>query len=723
MTSNHDTPTAASAAELLCSLAGPQAELRPDQAEAITALVDDRTRVLLIQSTGWGKSAVYFIATALLRRAGHGPTLLVSPLLALMRDQIDHARSMGINAVTINSTNRDDWEATEAAIAANEVDLLCISPERLNSPWFYQTVMPSLASQVGLLVIDEAHCISDWGHDFRPDYRRIADLLAILGDTPVLACTATANARVTADVAEQLGTSPVVLKGSLDRQSLALSVRRLDPASRLTYVDWLLATLPGSGIIYTLTVDQTQRVAEYLTSRGHDVVAYSGATDPQLRTTIEAGLKANDLKAVVATSALGMGFDKPDLSFTIHLGAPSSPIAYVQQVGRAGRALASANCILLPTESDRRIWEFFDSTAMPPLGVINQTLDFLNVTTAPPSPYEADYPYQPPPTAAPVYVTRSMTELENTVNLGRTRIEAMLKILDVDGAVERVTGGYRSTGHPWQPDVERLERVAANRRTEQDLMEGYEATDQCRMVYLRHVLDDPAEPCGRCDNCLGALPATITPPDDLDTAPATEFLKSATTIILPRKAWPRGLKLSHPHLPSGNIPPDLRPSKGRALATTGDGGWSTAVTAARSAYSDPPLSPELADGFAAMLGAWSWDQRPTWVTYVPSRANPELITYLASRISQLGRLPLLDVIRRVPQTTANPPQATFANSTHQFTNVATAFEIVPGHTLPKGPVLLLDDTINSGWTLTVVSALLRSSGVPAVLPAVLEKLR
>ena len=336
-----DTALRDRAEEVLRTLAGPGARLRDDQWTAIHALVVQRRRALVVQRTGWGKSAVYFVATALLRAGGAGPTVIVSPLLALMRNQIDAAARAGVRAVTVNSANTGDWDATYAAIDAGEVDVLLVSPERLNNPDFRDRVLPRLTASTGLLVVDEAHCVSDWGHDFRPDYRRLRALIAELPPgIPVLATTATANDRVVRDVTEQLGLSsgePLVLRGSLDRESLRLSVVRLPtPAQRLGWLAAHLAELPGAGIVYTLTIAAAEEVAEFLRERGVPVASYTGKTDPEQRLAAEADLLANRVKALVATSALGMGFDKPDLGFVVHLGAPSSPVAYYQQIGRAG---------------------------------------------------------------------------------------------------------------------------------------------------------------------------------------------------------------------------------------------------------------------------------------------------------------------------------------------------------------------------------------------------
>jgi ATP-dependent DNA helicase RecQ len=374
---------------VLRELAGGDARLREDQWSAIEALVVDHRRALVVQRTGWGKSAVYFVATALLRAAGAGPTVIVSPLLALMRNQIDAAARAGITARTINSANAEEWETVQAEVAAGAVDVLLVSPERLNNPDFRDQVLPRLAASTGLLVVDEAHCISDWGHDFRPDYRRLRTMLADLpAGVPVLATTATANSRVTADVAEQLGTGggeALVLRGPLDRESLKLGVVQLgDPAHRLAWLADRLGELPGSGIVYTLTVAAAEEVTAFLRQRGFAVASYSGRTEDVDRRSAEADLLANRVKALVATSALGMGFDKPDLGFVVHLGSPQSPIAYYQQVGRAGRGIKQAEALLLPGPEDQAIWRYFASLAFPPEEQVRATLAALAAHTVHP---------------------------------------------------------------------------------------------------------------------------------------------------------------------------------------------------------------------------------------------------------------------------------------------------------------------------------------------------
>src|SRR3954449_4851484 len=491
----------------LRALAGPDATLREDQWRGVAALGGGRRRALVVQRTGWGKSAVYFVATALLRAQGAGATVIVSPLLALMRNQVAAAERAGIRAHTINSANVEEWDGVQAQVHEGTVDVLLVSPERLNNPSFRDDVLPKLAAETGLLVVDEAHCISDWGHDFRPDYRRIRSLLTDLpAGIPVLATTATANARVVDDVAAQLGTgqlgtggdAPLVLRGDLDRESLHLAVLSLPSnAHRLAWLADHLRELDGSGIVYTLTVAQAEAVTTFLRAQGYDVTAYTGRSETADRMAAEEDLLANRVKALVATSALGMGFDKPDLGFVIHLGAPQSPIAYYQQVGRAGRGVERADVLLLPGTEDEAIWQYFASLAFPPEEQVRQVLAALDG------------------------VTLSTAALEPRGGLRRTRLETMLKVLDVDGAVRRVQGGWTSTGQPWSYDAERYAQVDADRRAEQQAMRDYVTTDGCRMEYLRRQLDDPeARRCGRCDNCLGRPLDTTVAPAALDAASA-----------------------------------------------------------------------------------------------------------------------------------------------------------------------------------------------------------
>ncbi|HEX4726001.1 MAG TPA: RecQ family ATP-dependent DNA helicase [Pseudonocardiaceae bacterium] len=679
------------AEELLAKLAGDGATLRPDQWTAIRALVVDRRRALVVQRTGWGKSAVYFIATALLREQGAGPTLIVSPLLALMRNQIEAATRAGVHAATINSANNEDWHAVQQDVTEGRVDVLLVSPERLNNPDFRDTVLPSLTATTGLLVVDEAHCVSDWGHDFRPDYRRLRTLLAELPDgVPVLATTATANDRVIHDVAEQLtlgaDTNALVLRGALDRESLHLAVVRLPTnEARLGWLAQRLGELPGSGIIYTLTVAATEEVAAFLCDRGFEVAAYSGRTDTAERTAVERNLLANRLKAVVATSALGMGFDKPDLGFVVHMGAPQSPIAYYQQIGRAGRGVRRADVLLLPGREDRDIWAYFGSLAFPSSGVVRQLLDALSAEDRPLS------------TAA----------LEPKVDLSRSRLEMVLKVLDVDGAVRRVRGGWEATGQPWEYDAERYERIASARASEQQAMLDYQATDACRMEFLLNQLDDPnATPCGRCDNCTGKAWADDVAPEVAEAA--RERLHRPGVDLPPRKLWPTGLSTLDVPL-SGKIPATDAAREGRALSRLTDIGWGTRLRTLL-AEDDAEVPDDVFAACVRVLAAWQWKERPVGVVTITSTRHQKLITSLGNRLAAVGRLSPLG--RIAVDTGPGHP----ANSARRVAQLWPAMRALAEVSTVEGPVLLVDDLLDTGWTMTLAARLLRRAGAPAVLP-------
>ena len=675
----------------LRALAGEHAALREDQWTAIAALVEEKRRALVVQRTGWGKSAVYFVATLLLRERGAGPTVIVSPLLALMRNQVAAAERAGVRAVTVNSSNASDWDQVYAAVQDGRVDALLISPERLNNPGFRDEVLPSLAASAGLLVVDEAHCISDWGHDFRPDYRRIHTLLAELSPTtPVLATTATANARVVGDVAEQLGADTLVLRGSLERESLHLAVLQLpSPAHRLAWLADHLPALPGSGIVYTLTVAAAEEVAAFLQKRGVLALAYSGRTEDAERLAAEEALLANEIKVLVATSALGMGFDKADLGFVVHLGAPPSPIAYYQQIGRAGRGVERAHVVLLPGAEDEAIWRYFASLAFPSEDSVRRTLDVLSNARGPLS------------TAA----------LEPLVDLRRTRLETMLKVLDVDGAVKRVAGGWTATGQPWRYDAERYVRVAADRRSEQRAIRDYAASSGCRMEFLRRQLDDPdAAACGRCDRCTSAVWSSNVSDAALTAAQAA--LGKVGIELAPKKLWPTGMaQLNVPLTGKLKTPPE----PGRALCRLSDIGWGTRLRALL-AEPDAEIPDDVFRAAVSVLADWRWQTRPAQVAWLPSRSRPRLVQSLATRLASVGRLELLGALTRVRHEPAGNGRS---NSAQRLKAVYGSFSAEGLQLQSELPLLLVDDRTDSGWTLTEATRVLREAGAGPVLPFVL----
>ncbi len=686
-------------------LAGPSAQPRPEQLLAVQSVITDKRRTLLVARTGFGKSAVYFSITRMLRDRGWGPTIVISPLLALMRDQAEAARRLGLAAVTINSSNIEDWAHIEEAIDRDEIDLLLIAPERLANAGFRHRVFDTLGYRWFALVCDEAHCISDWGHDFRPDYRRLRQLLQDLPpSTPVLATTATANQRVTDDVAGQLGSDTRVLRTSLDRSSLYLSVVDLPTdAHRLAWLAEALPKLNGSGIIYCLTVQQAEVAAQWLDSQGYAVRAYTGAVDPQTRLKLESALADNELKALVATSALGMGYDKGDLAFCVHLGLPPSPVAYYQQIGRAGRNLERAEVIALPRpQEDQAIWRWFESVSLPTEAICQTVLDQMNASR---------------PT--------SMASLEQVVNVGRSRLGTLLNILEVDGALSRTRGGWirrevSGSEVAWSYNHHLATTLKQLRRQESQQMRDWANLATCRLQFLREALDDEeATECGRCDRCSQRSWQWEPEPNLL--ASAQTLLNGGQVVIKARRQWPTGLQE-----PKGRIRPEHQVSAGRALSRVGDGGWNLRIEALLAESIDQ-LSVAIPDDLLWALGKvlkrWDWEERPAWICPVPSRRHSGLIEAVATGLGQLGNLPVYRVLVD-SQDTPWAPQRDQANSAHQVTNVWGRFQIdpkkFPPEELHQKSVLLIDDEVASGWTMTTAGWLLRQAGFGTILPLALR---
>jgi ATP-dependent DNA helicase RecQ len=671
----------------LATAMGAEAQFRDGQLEAICALVDGGRRALVVQATGWGKSMVYFIATAMLRERGKGPTILVSPLLALMRDQLSAAHRLGLRSATINSSNTAEWREIENQLLAGQIDLLLVSPERFNNDKFRSVLLQPLTDNAGLFVIDEAHCASDWGHDFRPDYRRLSRIVELLpSDTPVLATTATANNRVVADLQHQLGDHLLEIRGPLARRSLQLKALRLPyRGDRLAWLAENIPHLPGTGIVYCQTIGDAELVSEWLNSRGIHSRHYTGEVDGDTRIDIENALMTNQVKVVCATSALGMGLDKPDLAFVIHYQSPNSPVAYYQQVGRAGRAIPHATGVLLLGNEDQRIWDYFLETSQPGeedttalVQVLEEDGDWLKVR-----------------------------DLEPRVNLSNTQITSLLKVLDVEGAVERDGTKYRRSLRPWAYDLARLDRVRESRIAEQNQMLSYIDLETCRMAFLQDALDDP-EPteCGRCDNCTSS---PITPPQSKEERDAARlFLTRLRPLpIEPRKVWagPQG---------NGRIPAELQSETGVAACRTDDAWGEQVLTAKRDGK---PFSPELVARLAKAVRQASLTPKPEWITYVPA-TDParNQVQGLALALGQELGLPVHDALTKLH---ANEPQKKQLNSAQQVANVLGAFQVQS--VIPAGPVLLVDDIVDSRWTLTVLTSLLREAGSGPVFPTCLAR--
>ncbi|MCS4489788.1 ATP-dependent DNA helicase [Corynebacterium sp. ES2794-CONJ1] len=650
--------------------------LHPDQWDAIDALVNGHQRLLVVQRTGWGKSAVYFIAAQLLRDAGGGPAVIISPLLALMRNQIEAAQRAGIQAVTLNSANIDEWGTIASRLRDGDIDILLVSPERLNNLNFREELLPRLATQLSLLVIDEAHCISDWGHDFRPDYRRIKDLIPTLNPaTPVLATTATANNRVVGDISAQLGEETTIMRGSLARRSLYLNVLHLpDSSQRAAWIATHIQDLSGSGIVYCLTIAAAEELGHYLRSMGYQAATYTGRTEAAERELYEQQLLNNELKVLVATSALGMGFDKPDLGFVIHYGAPSSPISYYQHIGRAGRNNDQASIILLPGTEDQAIWEYFAKSSLPDASAVEPLMQALS---------QADTPL-------------TVARLENSVNLSRGRIEQTLKILSVDHFVEKTRSGWIRTSKPFTLDLHKNQALKETRAKEAQAMLDYIETSWCRELYLRKQLDDmtATEPCGRCDNCRN----TYLDPH-IDTA-SLEALRAAAAQsgvdISVRKRWPAGVTQKGPILGIAGIKALDRLSSlthGTLLRQIlHDKAWPFAAR-----WQDDPL---LALS-VSVLQDWEWEYRPRCVV-VLENPHPDITTLLhqyAQCLADIGNINFSGVLKL--HEGARDVDA--HNSTYRVRaltkrwNCDSLGEVI-------GPVLLISDVVDTSWSVTVAAS-------------------
>ena len=665
---------------LLERMLGPGAAFRDGQRDAIEAVLRGE-RTLVVERTGWGKSLVYWLATRVLRDRGRGPTLVISPLLSLMRNQVAAAGALGLRAATINSGNREEWEGARRALRDGSVDVLLVSPERLGNAEFATEIVPSIQDGIGLFVVDEAHCISDWGHDFRPDYRRLRRIIAGLPPgTPLLATTATANDRVIADVVEQLGGDVRTLRGPLARASLRLQATTLrDGAERLAWLAENLPAMQGSGIVYCLTVADTERVADWLGQNGVTAAAYHARLTTEERIELEQALIADRLKVLVASTALAMGFDKPDLGFVVHYQRPGSVIAYYQQVGRAGRALESAYGVVLSGREDDDIIDYFIRNAFPP------EVDMRAVLAALEGVDMASLPF-----------------LEQHLNLRRSRIAHILKLLEVDGAVAHDGHRYFRTLNPWQPDAERIERVTALRRSELAQMQAYLTHDGCLMAFLTTALDDPAPmTCERCAPDVGGLLPTA--PDPALVLRAVGFLRRSDRPIEPRLRWPPGAVETL----AGRIEPPNLP--GRTLAVYGDAGWGRRV--ADGKHRDHRFDDDLVAAAAGLVrDRWQPIPAPTWSTAIPSRRHPALVGDFAQRLAATLGLPFHDVLAAADA----PRQREMQNSAQQLRNVEASLRVTGE--CPTGPVLLVDDIVDSRWTLTYAGWLLRRHGAGPVHP-------
>lgn len=665
----------------------PAATFRDGQEEAIQRVVEGQKRSLVVQKTGWGKSSVYFIACKLLREENLGPSILISPLLSLMRNQIAAAERMGVRAMTIHSENQTEWKTVQAALARDELDILLISPERLANEYFRMEVLAPVAARLSLLVVDEAHCISDWGHDFRPHYRFIERLIrAMPQNLRVLATTATANNRVLEDLETVLGPNLSISRGELGRPSLLLQTMRMpSQAERMAWLATYVPKIEGSGIIYTLTVRDAGQVAAWLQSRGIPAEAYSGETGDR-RAELEQALLDNRIKALVATTALGMGFDKPDLGFVIHFQAPGSVVAYYQQVGRAGRAVAAAYGVALSGVEETDINDYFIESAFPSRQEVADVLAALEAASS----------------------GLSINELMTSVNISRGRIDKALQLLSLETPAPIVKQGTKwmlTTADLAETFWERADRLTALRRTEQHQMREYVALTRGHMEFLIRALDGQFDKSK--EPSIARLPSTV---EEALVQEAIAFLRRTNLGLEPRRQWPTG---GLPHLDvSGRIASQRQAQPGKVLCVWGDGGWGEMVRQGK--LRDGRFADPLVEACAALVRSWAPQPAPTWVTCIPSRRYPTLVPDFAKRLAEKLNLPFCPALEK---TEDRPPQRDLENSSQQARNVDGSLQMKKG--APSGPVLLVDDMVDSRWTLTIAAYLLTSGGGGPVHPLAL----
>jgi ATP-dependent DNA helicase RecQ len=665
---------------------GPQAEFKDGQMEAVLSTCESGSRTLVVQRTGWGKSVVYFTATRVLRSRGAGPTLLISPLLSLMRNQVESARRFGVRSATLNSSNRDEWDSITDDLLADNLDLLLISPERLGNEKFRESVLKPIEPKLGLLVIDEAHCISDWGHDFRPDYRRILLTVERLqSTTPILATTATANDRVVEDVRDQLGAGLNVIRGPLMRESLRLRSFHLgSQAERLAIISQFVPKLPGTGIIYALTVNDARRVAQWLKLNGVEAEDYHADHSPEHREYLEKAFLDNQLKCLVATTALGMGYDKPDVGWIIHFQRPGSIIAYYQQIGRAGRALDKAEVVLLEGVEDDEINEHFIAAAFPPAECFSEILELLEKGP------------------------RKTLSIVSQLNYRKGQVDKALSLLEVHGVLTTSPKGFHLSGKPWEHAQLRAGEIGQLRRSEVEQMREFGRTKECRMLFLARALDDHGtqDPCGRCDNCRELAHPKA---DHESVTRAISFLRQDRQPILPKKMYPPGFAGDGPK----KIPEHLLPMKGVAISVYNDAGWGRLVREGK--YESGGFSSDLLQ--PSLTAIRELEAMPEWLTWVPSKSRPELVEQFAHSLArELG----VEAVCAVQKASDNHPQKLMQNSSKQLGNVWESFEVTQ---FRPGVCLLVDDVVDSGWTLTAIAMRLREKGSGPVIPFALASAR
>lgn len=677
--------------EALITIYGENASFREGQYEAIEATLTNR-RTLVVQKTGWGKSLVYFISAKLVE----GITVIISPLLILMENQREAADKMGLRCLVLNSTVRTAADRREIIkkLKAGDCDIFFTTPETLYSKEV-QSLIPNL--NIGLFVIDECHCISDWGHDFRLEYGSLSRIISMLPENVgVLGTTATANDRVIEDLKKQFGNDVYVSRGSLTRESLHIEILKLETtAERYSWIRENIIKLPGAGIIYCLTRRDCENLSNYLNGYGIASRPYYSSAELEIQDpetgmtyneTTEKLFMDNQIKAIVATIKLGMGYDKEDIGFVIHFQRPSSLVAYYQQIGRAGRKEGTeAYCYMMTGKEDREVNEYFINNAFP---TEEQEKGVIKALEQHPEGIK-------------------LRELYRYSNISQKALDKTIMFLLNQGIIYRDEyKKYHRSLNPYSYKGDYYEVVKKTKMQELKAMDQYLEEEGCLSKYVVNSLNDyTAKDCGKCHNCLGTTILEGVEMPSIETVIETqEWLNRVFIAITPRKRWPdndntfdNSATISNPN------------KEGVALAKYGDAGYGAMV--AHDKYYADAYREDLIDKTVDVLSSYINDADVNAITSIPSGRNKKINTFAKEVARRLG-IPHLDLLC---VTGEGDQQKRMQNSYFQYKNAAEKMALVSGASAPRS-IILIDDVVDSKWTLTVAGALLSKAGASNIIP-------
>lgn len=642
-----------------------------EQWEAIDKLLKGQ-RILMIQRTGFGKSLVFQFSAILL----NGTTVIFSPLIALMREQVNRLKELGLPAAYINSTltPEEKQEALQNA-EKGKYKLLYIAPERQEDEEWQKVVQ---RMRLGMVVVDEAHCISTWGHDFRPSYRRIVNVVKQLQtDFPVLACTATATIKVQQDIEVQFDNSRLtVLRGNLSRPNFALKVIHCEKQEdKMAGVLQIVSSLKGTGVIYCGTQAETEIYSKWLDFNGIKVTNYNAGLEDETRKRIEIDFVNDVYKCVVSTNALGMGMDKPNLRFVIHTQIPASPLHYYQEIGRAGRDGFDTQVILFYTPEDDELPQSFIKNNKPAIKYYHRLIEILQTESL------------------------GLHGIIRKINRKQTAVNVILADLIDQGIVIKNNNGksprYELKFNAPQLITHGFEELRNAKLADYEHMKGYMATKSCRMGYLQNYLGDRVtSSCGKCDNDLGK--------NYIVKATAAELIKIQEF----RESY-------FPVLEVENKTCIL--IDGVAASWYGVTNVGTMMHACKYEHGgDFPdyLLRLTLKAFRSHFKNMNFDV----VMYVPPTISGELVKNFAEKIARTLRFEFSNGIVKTRVTEA---QKVFESAIGKKENLKDAFTV---QTNVRGKkILLIDDIFDSGSTIKEIADMLKHHGAELVAPLVIAK--